>query len=674
MSKKSNPSTPGEREPGIPGTSHELLQGATAMDPDETVVDVPDEQDVRMKRNPADYLMWDRGHVSSPEAGCNRERFAIFMEVELDLVMGNESGYRAVPQHTWNAQIITDYLQEVIKPITHVAVLNQSDCVIFSGNRMKKQGMTFDTARDATRRLNKIDNWVGKRVLVRAVPLTVADGRRAVAEADVFIRAQNAKRIVGKNKPPPEKNQPIPNVPRGRGMTRRADLYYAQKSQRPGLDRPDADVEALGRGAERLRLLDTATPNTPSEYGSAHEDVTETETSDAAVSEDDETEDDGTYSYDTDHSRFTTVADRNRRRNRARRRERRRVRQRGFRRNGGTQNQLMRLPVFRDGRKEGSLLYEDWRSDVSALISSGVDPIRIRDAVMQSLEGEPAKTAKMPYKKGRGTLREILATLDKVHGKSISYRSLNADLCTIRQHFDEDSTDYYKRLNSIVVMMEEHHEERFKEGELALTAKEAFYHGLRPEFRPMIAHMMENPTNTVADLLATVRDEEETEERLRGDRAKDRYRSKHSSRDKDHESRSGHRHHRDGYYGNDRKRDGTGIRVAQIGDDGDDSSDTDSTLTEDDREMIFKDAYYVGVARIADEDDKRTGRCFNCKEEGHQWRQCNRRLREDLRKVLERPGVDDKRLNRSGDGGKKGGRNPRREAAARTPEPAVPAQ
>ena len=90
--------------------------------------------------------------------------------------------------------------------------------------------------------------------------------------------------------------------------------------------------------------------------------------------------------------------------------------------------------------------------------------------------------------------------------------------------------------------------------------------------------------------------------------------------------------------------------------------------------MIFQDAYYVGVARIADEDDRRIGKCFNCKEEGHQWRQCPRKLREDLRQVLDRQGINDKRLNRSGDGGIKGGRNPRREIAVRAPETANPQQ
>ena len=470
MSKKSNPSTPGAREPENPGPSHEMPQGAMAMNPDETVVDVPEDTKEEVKTNLSSYLMWDRGgHVSSPEAGCNRERFAIFMEVELDLMLGDGSGYRAVPPHTWNPQIISDYLQEVVKPITHVAVLNhQSDCVIFSGNQMKKEGMSFDAARAACRRLNQIDNWVGKRVPVRAVPTTVADGRRAVAEAEVFIRAQTEKRLAkAKGQPPKKLTTPPPTAPRGRGMTRRADRYYAQKSQKPG--KANDDVDALARGAERIRLLEANTPNTPSEYGSAHEEVTE---------ESDSSSDTVWWSDD----------ERKRRHLQLRYRSLPVFNYRGSEPTTkpcsyeGAEKSL--ATRFLEGtvthtiswcaclssemvRKEGSLAYEDWRTDVNALISGGVDPIRIRDAVMQSLEGDPAKTANVPYDNGKGTLREVLATLDKVHGKSISYRSLNVQTCVA-----SGSTTMRMLPTTIRGWIlssswwREHHEERFKDGEL----------------------------------------------------------------------------------------------------------------------------------------------------------------------------------------------------------------
>ena len=224
-------------------------------------------------------------------------------------------------------------------------------------------------------------------------------------------------------------------------------------------------------------------------------------------------------------------------------------------------------------------------------------------------------------------------------------------------------------------MMQEHHEERFKEGELDLVAKEAFFEGLRPEYRPMIAHLMGKRECKTLDLLAKIRKEEETEERHRGDRRSYHYssRSRHSSKDREPDQKSGYRYPWDGH-SDHRRRDGLAMRVAQIEEDEEDDEDEDPMFTKEDCDMVFKDAYYVGVARIADEDDWRTGWCFNCKEEGHQWRRCPGKLREDLCRVLEQQGIDDKRLNKSGDGGTKGGRNSRREQGERTPEPATPPQ
>ena len=394
MSHKASLSLQGSKELGPPSLSHGLLQGVMVMDPDETVVEVPVELE-----KPSSYLLWDRRHVSSPEAEGNHERFAILMEVERDQVLGNGSAFKAIPPHTWDAQIIKDYLQEIVKPISHIAVLNQTDCVIFSGNRARKEGMTFDAARHAARKLSKIDNWVGKKVVVRAVPLMVVDARRTVADADIFIRAQTVKRLAAEKakaeKAKAEKMRPLDKqlALRGRGFTHRADLYYAQKSQKPGKTKPSQDADALSRGAEQVRLLETSRPNTPSEYGSAHEEVSDTESGETTETEEEDASE-STMSYDTEHSRFSTIADLNRRRNRARRCEQCRARQRGNWR-GGIGGRPVNLKIFRASKKEGSLSYEDWRIEVSAMVSSGMDLIRIRDAIMQSLEGPPAQTSKI---------------------------------------------------------------------------------------------------------------------------------------------------------------------------------------------------------------------------------------------------------------------------------------
>ena len=71
---------------------------------------------------------------------------------------------------------------------------------------------------------------------------------------------------------------------------------------------------------------------------------------------------------------------------------------------------------------------------------------------------------------------------------------------------------------------------------------------------------------------------------------------------------------------------------------------------------------------MADDDDKQTGTCFNCKEMGHMWRQCPQPLRDDLQQAKDREGLDHRCLNRSGEGGAKGGRPSRKGIIVRTSE------
>ena len=54
--------------------------------------------------------------------------------------------------------------------------------------------------------------------------------------------------------------------------------------------------------------------------------------------------------------------------------------------------------------------------------------------------------------------------------------------------------------------------ERLHEMELEQMAQEAFYNGLRDEYKPMVVHMLENLGVTVGDLIEAVRKVESTQE------------------------------------------------------------------------------------------------------------------------------------------------------------------
>ena len=134
---------------------------------------------------------------------------------------------------------------------------------------------------------------------------------------------------------------------------------------------------------------------------------------------------------------------------------------------------------------------------------------------MQSLEGPPKDTAQLAFKKGKGTLRDILKALDKLYGWSASYVHLQSEMCNIQQLYRESNQDYYEWLIRLQVAIQDRYPERPHEMELEWTAQEAFYNGLRDEYKPMVVHMLENPGVTVGDLVEAVRKVESIQERHR---------------------------------------------------------------------------------------------------------------------------------------------------------------
>ena len=126
---------------------------------------------------------------------------------------------------------------------------------------------------------------------------------------------------------------------------------------------------------------------------------------------DSEEEHDDVVAYDTETSHQVTVAERDRLRKKQRLchecRERQRCKERIAK--GAT------LLLFKNSSKEGATPYIDWRNCVDEMIADKLDEARIRSLVMQSLEGPPKDTAHLAFRKGKGTLKDILRALDKLY-------------------------------------------------------------------------------------------------------------------------------------------------------------------------------------------------------------------------------------------------------------------
>ena len=202
---------------------------------------------------------------------------------------------------------------------------------------------------------------------------------------------------------------------------------------------------------------------------------------------DSEEESDDVIAYDTETSHHTTVADCNRQRKKQRqcRDWRKRNKQRERWAWGATH------PLFKNSAKEGAMTFIDWRNSVDELVQDKVGEDRIRSLVMQSLEGPPKDTVKLAYKKGRGSLADILQVLDKVYGRSASYVHLQSELCNIQQLYKESAQDYFQCMVRLQVAIQDKYPTCLNNLELERTAQEVYFNGLREEYKPRIAYMLE---------------------------------------------------------------------------------------------------------------------------------------------------------------------------------------
>ena len=238
----------------------------------------------------------------------------------------------------------------------------------------------------------------------------------------------------------------------------------------------------------------------------------------------------------------------------------------------------------------------------------------------------------------------------------------------------------------------------FRRGDLERQTKEAFFNGLKPEYQAMVVHKKDNPTVGMTDLLSAVCECEENQENNRHNRRADYTKtyppstSHPSYRDRDHHDNArvlpsvppGQNRYQPDNHHTDRN---VPIHAAQVEpeheydyrDEGDyipEYADYDQGLDQDDVDLTFATDMWVMAIERADGLERKTGKCFNCREVGHYWRECQKPLKEDFKRLRDQPKRRQEELNGKG-GPRKGGRVPQNvngkpQAPAKTPAVQVP--
>ena len=381
-------------------------------------------------------------------------------------------------------------------------------CVMRTLRDARDLRMVRDQERDKT--LERI--WQQYQESEEGGPQTPSHGRGYMRCADHYF----AQRFLKKQ--PKRRLGECPAGARDHRSQSREPSHRGWPAQ-PSSDRPQglyAHREMLEKAGWGHPLGGGHPERVPQEFRDSFHSAREDQ-SDTASDSDSETEDwDDIIAYDTETSRYTTVADREC--HRARDCRRTNKRRRHEQRPGYSKAKWLSLPIFRNSTSDNAITYDDWRSDVDNYVREGHPTRLMRDSVLCALEGRPRYTTKTAIDDGDGSLRSIMEVLDSVYGGATTYSALMSKLNTVQQSNGESAKDYYECVVQIRVKLQEFHHYMFQPGDLQYHAKNAFFNGLHPEYQAMVIHKRDDPQTSITHLLIAVRECEENEAQHRRSR------------------------------------------------------------------------------------------------------------------------------------------------------------
>ena len=103
--------------------------------------------------------------------------------LEIQVTLTEELGAVPPSSHSWMAPLMEDMLHDARTRLTKAVVTGPGRAALFYGRHSMGEGLTTDEARDAAFLLTGAGTWVGKLAYLAAGPMTIQEGRRAIAQA-----------------------------------------------------------------------------------------------------------------------------------------------------------------------------------------------------------------------------------------------------------------------------------------------------------------------------------------------------------------------------------------------------------------------------------------------------------------------------------------------------------
>ena len=102
--------------------------------------------------------------------------------LEIQVTLTEELGAIPPPSHSWMAPLVEDMLQEARTRLTKAVVMGPGRAALFSGRCSLGESLKVDESRNATFLLTGAGTWVGKSAYLTANPVTILEGKRAIAQ------------------------------------------------------------------------------------------------------------------------------------------------------------------------------------------------------------------------------------------------------------------------------------------------------------------------------------------------------------------------------------------------------------------------------------------------------------------------------------------------------------
>ena len=112
-------------------------------------------------------------------SGCPNMKYCLDIRVTLT----EELGAIPPPSHSWTAPLVEDMLSKARTGLTKAVVNGPGRVVLFYGRLSMGEGLKVKEARDTTFLLTGAGTWMGKLAYLTANPITIHEGRRAIAQA-----------------------------------------------------------------------------------------------------------------------------------------------------------------------------------------------------------------------------------------------------------------------------------------------------------------------------------------------------------------------------------------------------------------------------------------------------------------------------------------------------------